>query len=99
MLFKEETPITSIRRSITVLTTLGLLIKTEHKKTGPNGRPEYLWRVNAEVNNVAAVKAKPGTTKAERKKELMEKITELGRELKGQDKNDLIKIYFLAKYV
>lgn len=43
-LINESTPLTSIRRSITNLTNRGLLEKTDQKKTGLFGRPEYLWK-------------------------------------------------------
>lgn len=38
--------ITSIRRAITDLTTLGYLVKTEQKRVGMWGRPEYIWQLN-----------------------------------------------------
>ncbi len=41
--FAENTPITSIRRSITVLTNYGLLTKTTVKTKGLFGRPENCW--------------------------------------------------------
>jgi plasmid rolling circle replication initiator protein Rep len=37
-------PITSIRRSMSNLTSEGYLIKTDEKVTGIYGRPEYLWK-------------------------------------------------------
>ena len=39
-------PITSIRRSISDLTKKGLLIKTNKKKIGTYGRPNYTWKYN-----------------------------------------------------
>jgi len=42
----DETPITSVRRSINTLTREGKLIKTENKKIGVYGKPEYLWKYN-----------------------------------------------------
>lgn len=41
-----ETPITSIRRSITNLTGRMELVKTEEKGKGKYGRGEFKWRVN-----------------------------------------------------
>lgn len=38
------TPLTSIRRSITSLTTRGLLVKTDQRVIGAYGRPEFCWR-------------------------------------------------------
>lgn len=38
-------PITSVRRSITNLTESGHLIKTDRKRTGLFGRPEYIWTI------------------------------------------------------
>jgi hypothetical protein len=37
-------PITSIRRCITDLTAEGFLVKTDKKKIGIYGRPEYIWK-------------------------------------------------------
>jgi hypothetical protein len=42
----NNVPITSIRRSITVLTNEGLLIKTNQQKIGIYGKPEYVWQIN-----------------------------------------------------
>jgi|TARA_R100001480_G_C4693864_1_gene176541 predicted ArsR family transcriptional regulator len=39
-------PMTSIRRSITNLTQDNYLIKSEKKKQGYYGRPEYIWSLN-----------------------------------------------------
>jgi hypothetical protein len=39
-------PQTSIRRSITNLTSKGLLEKLDKQKIGIYGRPVYLWRLN-----------------------------------------------------
>ena len=41
----QSAPLTSIRRSITNLTNEGKLVKTERKKQGAYGRPEYVWRL------------------------------------------------------
>ena len=38
-------PITSVRRSLTGLTKVGLLIKTSYLVDGPYGRPEGLWKL------------------------------------------------------
>lgn len=43
---QADIPITSIRRAMTNLTTVGVLRKTQQQKTGPYGRPEYMWRLN-----------------------------------------------------
>lgn len=40
-----KTPIQSIRRSMTNLTTNGYLEKTEHKRVGNYGSKEYCWRL------------------------------------------------------
>lgn len=42
-------PITSVRRAMSNLTKMGFLEKTLKKKTGPYGRPEYIWRLNPEA--------------------------------------------------
>ena len=39
-----ECPVTSIRRSITVLTKKGLLIKTNESKIEKYGKKNYYWR-------------------------------------------------------
>jgi predicted transcriptional regulator len=38
-------PITSVRRSITNLTKQGFLEKTQDKKIGIYGKPEYIWKI------------------------------------------------------
>ena|SRR3990167_4836984 len=43
----EEVPITSIRRSINTLTLNEKLIKTDEKKIGIYGKPEYFWQLKA----------------------------------------------------
>lgn len=45
-LIEGEWPITSIRRAITNLTKRGVLVKTDHKRRGRHGRPEYMWQLN-----------------------------------------------------
>ena len=40
-----QTPLTSIRRAITDLMNEGKLVKTEIKKTGIYGKPEYVYKV------------------------------------------------------
>lgn len=40
-----NTPITSVRRSITVLTKKGCLEKTDIQKPGMYGKPNYCWRL------------------------------------------------------
>jgi hypothetical protein len=42
-LFGPSTPLTSIRRAITDLTSDGKLVKTDRKVKGRYGRPEYCW--------------------------------------------------------
>ena len=44
LLFNKQTPLTSVRRSITTLTTGGYLVKTSNQRTGEYGRPENTWR-------------------------------------------------------
>lgn len=41
----DNVPITSVRRSITDLTSEGKLIKTEVKKLGIYGKPEHIWKL------------------------------------------------------
>ena len=41
----SNVPITSIRRSITNLTSSNLLSKTDNKREGVYGRPEYVWEI------------------------------------------------------
>lgn len=43
---KQNTPLTSIRRSINTLTEEGRLVKTDVKKEGKYGRDEYVWRIS-----------------------------------------------------
>lgn len=43
--YNSETPITSIRRSLTVLTNQGLLGRLEVKKIGNYGRKTYQWGI------------------------------------------------------
>jgi Fe2+ or Zn2+ uptake regulation protein len=40
-------PLTSVRRSITDLTTLGVLERTTDKVRGPFGHREYLWKLRS----------------------------------------------------
>lgn len=37
--------LTSVRRSMSVLSRAGSLIKTDQPRIGPHGRPETLWRL------------------------------------------------------
>ena len=46
-------PITSIRRSITNLTSYNMLSKTDNKKEGVYGRPEYVWEIFKSVYDYA----------------------------------------------
>ena len=41
----SNVPITSIRRSITNLTNSNLLSKTDNKREGVYGRPDYVWEI------------------------------------------------------
>jgi hypothetical protein len=41
-------PLTSVRRSITVLTARGFLEKTNVKGMGIYGRPEYHWKITTQ---------------------------------------------------
>ena len=45
----NRVPITSIRRSITNLTSFNMLSKTEKRKEGIYGRPEYVWSKRLEA--------------------------------------------------
>ena len=47
--YENNVPITSIRRSITNLTGDNMLSKTEDKREGVYGRPEYVWSKYLEV--------------------------------------------------
>lgn len=40
-----KAPLTSVRRAMSTLTKKGLLEKTDAKRMGPYGRPEYKWRI------------------------------------------------------
>lgn len=40
----QVTPLTSIRRAITVLTGKGVLQKTDEQVSGVYGKSEYIWR-------------------------------------------------------
>lgn len=42
----NNVPITSIRRSITTLTDLGFLVKTDVKRPGIYGEKNYCWKLN-----------------------------------------------------
>jgi len=42
-LFDSDTPLTSVRRAITTLTTEGRLIKTAEKRLGPWGKLVHTW--------------------------------------------------------
>jgi hypothetical protein len=41
----HNTPITSIRRALTNLTTSNKLVKTDDQRDGPFGRPEYVYKL------------------------------------------------------
>lgn len=42
----DETPLTSVRRAISVLTSKGFLEKTDEKSDGIYDRPEYKWKLS-----------------------------------------------------
>lgn len=44
-LINQATPLTSIRRALTNLTTNGKLIKTDKKVMSKFNRPEYVWKL------------------------------------------------------
>ena len=48
--YKDNTPITSIRRAINTLTNKGKLIKTDKMKEGSYGKPEHCWRLAKEAD-------------------------------------------------
>ena len=48
-----KAPITSIRRAMTDLTDQGVLTRTDAQKTGPHGKPEFLWRRAISVRRAA----------------------------------------------
>ena len=65
MLFRSPTqagyaPLTSIRRAIHDLTDKGLLFKTDRKRHGLYGRPEYIWSLLAVPAPDAPVAASHG---------------------------------------
>jgi hypothetical protein len=49
--FPHNVPITSVRRAMTDLTSEGVLIKTEHVKSGIYGKNNLLWRLNNDKSN------------------------------------------------
>ena len=58
----QQTPITSIRRSITNLTKAGKLEKTNQKRIGPYARPEYCWQIARGGSYLTTgAKTEPGT--------------------------------------
>ena len=48
----SNVPITSIRRSITNLTNSNLLSKTDNKREGVYGRPEYVWEIYYKMEDI-----------------------------------------------
>lgn len=44
-LFPGNVPITSIRRSLTTLTNLGYLLKTDNKRIGEYGEMNHTWKL------------------------------------------------------
>ena len=49
----KNTPLTSVRRSITDLTSDGKLIRSEMTKIGIYGKPEHQWFLNCPVGQVS----------------------------------------------
>jgi hypothetical protein len=49
---KDRVPITSIRRALTNLTEQGLLVKTDLQRMGAKGKPEYIWKVKSQTNQL-----------------------------------------------
>ena len=49
---ENNVPITSIRRSITNLTNSNLLSKTDNKREGVYGRPEYVWEIYYKMEDI-----------------------------------------------
>jgi len=47
ILFKESTPLTSIRRGISNLTRIGALKQTENRRKGEYGMLNYCWKLNS----------------------------------------------------
>jgi hypothetical protein len=47
---RDIVPITSIRRAMTNLTDAGFLEKTDHKRKGPKGKAEYIWKVKSNIH-------------------------------------------------
>ena len=43
--FNDKTPITSVRRSITVLEQAGRLVKTDEQRMSSFNRPAYCWKL------------------------------------------------------
>lgn len=95
ILFDSNTPITSVRRSITVLTNKGNLVKTKHKKESPNGRPEHIWRLNSEISTFKTVKQLK-EHKDTTKQQALLKIANLGSLIAEKDKETLRDIWKLV---
>jgi hypothetical protein len=47
--FNYNVPLTSVRRAITNLTNSGKLIKTDKKKQGSYGKPNFCWKLNISI--------------------------------------------------
>ena len=47
-----DCPITSIRRAISDLTKEGKLVKTESKREGDYGKPNYMWTLNIQKGQI-----------------------------------------------
>lgn len=76
LVFKTKTPITSVRRSMSDLTKVGILTKTEHlKEAGNYGRRSYAWMLNEnyyeslrQMEGVLAPQETPGNDSEEKRK-------------------------------
>ena len=49
LVFKDSCPITSVRRAMSNLTRMGKIYKTENKKAGRFGSPNYMWKLSVNV--------------------------------------------------
>lgn len=76
LVFKTKTPITSVRRSMSDLTKVGILTKTEHmKEAGNYGRRSYAWMLNEnyyeslrQMEGILAPQEAPGNDPKEKRK-------------------------------
>jgi len=76
LVFTRKVPITSVRRSMSDLTKVGILTKTEHlKEAGNYGRRSYAWMLNEnyygtlqEMDSIMAPQESPGGLIGEKRK-------------------------------